>query len=116
MTSSSEGITDPSYRVGSDRTSVRFTSRGEPLDEVAEVARVGDVADLERPDEDGSVPEELTEERLVDLDGLDLLQVHGLGATVDRAVQQIDLVCRHDDVRALPLPDGSQREERAGSD
>src|SRR6476661_8313362 len=116
MTSSSEGITDPSYRAGSDRTSVRFRSRGQPLDQVAEVARVGDVPDRERPDEDGSVPEELAEERLVYLYGLDLLQVHGLGAAVDRTVQQVELVDRHDEVCALPLPDGAEREEGASGD
>jgi len=77
---------------------------------------VGDVADLERTDEHRSVAEELAEERLVDLDGLDRLQAHGLRAAVERAVQQVDLLGRHDEVRTLPLPDRAQREERARGD
>ena len=72
--------------------------------------------DLERPDEDRSVAEELTDQRLVDLDGVDRLQPHGLRAAVERSVQEVDLLGRHDEVRALPLPDRPQREERAGGD
>src|SRR5262245_27005412 len=107
-----------SPKSGKDRSRAAsdYESGREAIDQVAHVARVRDVADLERPDEDRSVAEQLADERLVDLDGLDLLEVHGLGAPVERAVQEVDLLLGHDEVRPLPLPDGPKREERARGD
>src|SRR5262245_16496901 len=105
-------------KSGEDRSRAAsdYESGREALDQVAHVVRVRDVADLEWPDEDRSVAEELADERLVDLDRLDLPEVHGLGAPVERAVQEIDLLLRHDEVRPLPLPDGPEREEGARGD
>jgi predicted PurR-regulated permease PerM len=78
--------------------------------------RAVDVIQRHRPDEDRAVSEQLARERLLELHRLDRGEPHRASPPPQRAVHDEDLLGRHHHPRALPLPDGSQRNERAERD
>src|SRR3954452_22393483 len=84
-------------------------SAGEPLHEPEQLARPRHAPDLELSGDDRAVPEEPAEERLLDLDRADLREPNCRRTAADEAVDDDELVAGHEDVRAIPAPDGRDR-------
>jgi hypothetical protein len=70
--------------------------------------------DLERPHSEGAITQQTSEERLLQLEGVDRTQVHGGGtAACDVSVEDEDFLSRDREHRAVPEPNCPQGDQRA---
>src|SRR5690242_2845001 len=77
-------------------------SAGEPLHEPEQLARARDALDLELSRDDRAVAEQAAEDRLLDLHRADLREPDGRRTTADEAMDDDELVARHEHMGAIP--------------
>ena len=88
----------------------------EALDEIARLARVRHVLDLERPRVQRAVPEQATGQRLLERDRPQAAETHGRGALAGHALHEEHLLRRDDEARPVPAPDRREGAHRADAD
>src|SRR3954447_12542189 len=96
----------PLYRA--NVRSSRAGSARQPLYESAELTRMGHAGDLQVAGDDRPVAEQAADQRLLELDGAHLCKPHRSGLLSQHAVDDEQLLGRHDDARAVPAPDGDE--------